>query len=337
MPTTSGVYDLTETRDSIITDSLQLIAVMDPNDTLDNNSSAFATRLLNRLIKRMQGQADFAAGLKMWTKRTGCIFLQSFQKSYALGPSSSDKWTNGYVATTLAVGASAAASSVTVSTGSYQFVTFGEQSTINIGDKIGFVYNQMNIYWTTVTSYNSSTGVVGIAGGGLPAVGAGTVVFNYTTQAQRMIPPVRSFYLRDNTNNDIPMDSLTMEEYDASPSKNDPNNTGDPTSCYFQDESGRNNLTRMFLGDVSGPADASKRIHVSYWEPIQIFTQGTDLAEFPEEYYNYIIWALAKQLAPGYPAVVWDQVKEQNYQEAMAIAQQKNPERLTKFFQSGIY
>lgn len=79
--TTSGSSDYTETRDQIISDSLQLLGVVGAGETPSSADITFAANILNKMIKGWQAQ-----GIHLWKETNQIVTIVAGQASYDLSP-----------------------------------------------------------------------------------------------------------------------------------------------------------------------------------------------------------------------------------------------------------
>jgi len=172
---TSGTYSFTCNRNEIIRQAMLNIGKLDADDPIPATEMSDCAFTLNMLVKQWQGKSDFAAGLKVWTRRRGHLFLSSTQYQYVLGPSGTG-WTLDFVSPTTTAAALAAATSVTLSS-----VT-GVAAAYYIGIELA----SGDMFWTTVTTV---VGLVANLTAALPsAVNSGAQVFVYQTIATQPIP-----------------------------------------------------------------------------------------------------------------------------------------------------
>ena len=146
---TSGTTSFSVTELDILTDAAGNIGLIDPGHELDPEMVVTLRRKLNMLIKQWTAQADYAPGLKMWTRRRGFLFLQKSQAVYSLGPSGDECAAESYVTTTLAAGASSGASTVTVAS------IAGLASAM----RIGVLLASGSFQWTTINGAPSGATV----------------------------------------------------------------------------------------------------------------------------------------------------------------------------------
>ncbi len=315
--TTSGTYSFSVNRDDIIRMALLTIRKLDeiegptPQDTRD------CSMWLNMLVKQWQGTADFAPGLKTWMRRRASLFLSTATGKYTVGPSGTG-WTESFVDTTTT--AAAAASQAVVAVASVTGMA--------ASDKFGVVLASGDIFWGVILSINSLN--VTLTSNLTGAVASGAAVYTYTTTAQQPVK-IESAVLRNSDNHDTPVFVYAnTQDYDVLPAKADPSQTGDPSSIYYEFQLGNSFL----YTDVGAALDVSKRLVLTYLEAAQDFNAATDTPEYPQEWYLPLALGLARLAAPMY-GTAWSTTNQENYMSALAVAQRKEPEMNTMYFQSG--
>jgi hypothetical protein len=319
--TTSGTFVFSVSRDDIIREALLNIRKLDeleiptPQETID------CARKLNMMCKQWQGTADFAPGLKTWTRRHGHLFLSNTTGQYTIGPGATG-WTNSYRNYTLAATA-AGGQPVVVVTDSTSLASASTQ-------KIGVVLDSGALFWGQILSVIGNTVTLTT---NLPSqASANAVVFVYVIAGAAQQPIViETAFLRDINNNDTPLNIIrNIGDYDILPSKVDTSFISDPTAIYYEFQ-----LTSSTLfTDVAASEDVTKHICMSYLESIQDFNNPLDTPEYPQEWFLALSWGLAKQICPMYGAN-WTALMQDNFTAALLIAQRKDPEIVTMFFQAG--
>ena len=314
----SGTYTYNVTQQQIIRLAMLSIGELDEVEAPSPSEYNDCVMYLNLLVKQWQGKADFAPGLKTFTRRHGHLFLNTTTGRYQLGPQAVG-WTQNYVQTALTANVAAGQAVVPVA------------STAGIlpGDNFGFqTAASGNLYWGTVLSVgtNNVTLTANIPTGS-NALSNG-YVFDYTTTATQPIV-VESAFLRDIYNTDTPLAILQQAEYDFLPSKTNPQFISDPTAVYHEFLLGNSYL----YTDCAAANDTSKHICITYLEAVQDITNPNDTTVYPQEWLLALVWGLAKQIAPMFKSA-WTQNMENNASTALAIAQRKEPELNRMYFQS---
>lgn len=313
---TSGSYGFSINRDQIVRKALLDLKKIDGIDPIDPTIMSDCVLNLNLMVKQWQGRADFAPGLKVWTRKTGHLFLHAFTGQYNIN-SSFAGWTNdNYDQTYTTANAAAAATALVV-----QSITG-----VLVGDKVGVMLDTGDLFWSTVSSLGTLTINLSTP---LPSSSVGgNIVFSYTsTPIQPLL--IETATLRDQWYNDTPLNLLTRPQYDFLPNKVSPNNYGDPTAILYENQLTTGNL----YTDIAGSNDTSKHIVLTYMETIQDFVNNNDTPYYPQEWYLPLCWGLAKQCAPMFNAK-WTPEMESNYQDSLAIAKRKDPQIETMYFQA---
>jgi len=315
--TTSGVYVLSVSGDEIIRQAMLDLGKLGEGQIPSPGETVDARLRLNMMTRQWMGKADFAPGLKMWTRQRADLFLSNSTGQYALGPSGDNWATTSYSRTTTAT-ANAAATALLVSS----------ITNASAGDYIGVVLDSGALFWTTINGAPAGS-TINLASGLPSRASSGATVFNYTTKAQRPVN-IETVVLRDSTNSDTPMNLMTLQDYEFLPSKVDPSFISDPTGIYYEAQ-----LTNGVLyTDVAGCSDVTKRLHIVYLQPIQTFVNPLDTPYFPEGWYRALVWGLAKEIGPMFNATFTKDMQD-NYTTALALAREQDGETNTFYFQPG--
>lgn len=313
--TTSGTYSFTITRDAIIRQAMLNIGKLDAQESPLAQDTADCAIVLNMLCKQWQSKGDFAAGLKVWTRKRGYLFLNNSTGRYSIGGAG---WTNSPVLTNTTASATLGASTIKVPSG----------LSIANGDNIGIELDTGALQWTTVVSYVGTT--ITLTATLTAASSTGAQVYAYTTTGTQPIS-IETAILRDSTLNDVPLNIIRdVQTYDMLPQKANPQNQSDPTAIYYEFQLGSSYL----YTDVGAAQDVTKYIIITYLESIQDFNNPLDTPEYPQEWFLALTWGLAKEICPMYNAP-WTQLMQDNFTRALMIAQKKDPEIRTDYYQCG--
>jgi len=313
---TSGVYTFSVSRDDIVREALLNLKKIDGIDPIDDTIMSDCTRKLNLLCKQWMGRADFAPGLKVWTRKHGHLFLHSTTGRYSVGPSSTG-WTENYVTTVTT--ADMATNDTTMPVASLSGMT--------VGDHVAVALDTGDLYWDTIASFGALT--VNLTTGVPSPSAGGSVVFSYTTTAQQPLF-IESAVLRDYENSDTPLDVMQSRDYDFLPDKVNTTNIGDPGAIYYENQLGDSYL----YTDVAGSNDVSKHIAITFMQAVQDFVNSTDTPYYPQEWYRALCWGLTKECCPMFNAA-WTPAMDGLQKESLLIAQGKDPEIETRYFQPG--
>lgn len=327
-PSTSGSYVFSITRDQIIRAMMLDIGALDPTEDPTAQEVSDCALKLNMLTKQWMGNSDFAPGLKVWTRKRAELFLGYSKYAYNLGQTG-DNWVDStslltypqvYGQTTLTANAAQGATSLSVA----------GNSQASIGDYLG-VQVGSDIYWTTVNAL--SAGTIGIPSPGLSGAAlANAYVWNYTKKAVRPLRIIAAV-LRDIYANDTPLTIIeTPEVYEALPTKTASSNIADPTAIFYEPQFTTQSPNGVLYLDVGGAQDVTKHLHIVYLAPTQDFLNPGDAPDYPQEWYRALVLGLGRDCA-GMFDCAWTSELEANFQDALAIARQGNPERSEAYFQ----
>lgn len=305
--TTSGTTTYSVTELDIYKDALGNLGMAPPGEEIGGDELLICRRKLNMLVKQWVGQADFAPGLKMWTRRRGYIFLQSDQIEYTMP---GDKGAESYVTTT--IGAAEASGQTTITlTSATGFVA---------AMVVGIELDDGSLLWTTVTSV-SAPDIVIPAPGLTDTAAAGNRVFAYATAAALRAPfEIEAASLRDTSGTDQYIDvGQTMTDYEAIPTKSA---DGTPSTIYVEYKNGS---AKLFLD--AAPDDVTKVIRVVYLSYIEDLTATTETIDFPQEWYRALGNQLAIDLAPTFEKAVSQELK-MNRDESLMMARNAHPAKV---------
>ena len=194
---------------------------------------------------------------------------------------------------------------ITATTGTITFrvqntsTTTGETSTVvnltqvdeSTGSRIGIEMDDGSRFWDNVLNVDSSTSIDIV--NGLPSAAANlNSVFFYTSIIPRPMRLLSTRYASRITGSEQPTDRWSRQEYFDQPDKD---STGTVNQWYYSPQ-----LTEgeLFIWQVAGSVNNILRI--SYIVPALVYTENTDVLEFPSEFYMALKWAIASDIAPSY-------------------------------------
>lgn len=314
--TLSGTVNFTVTRDDICTLALQYLGVIAEGETPNAYQMGVVTKILNMLVKQWQGTADFAPGLKVWSRKRGDLILDSTKSSYLLGPTG-DRWAANLNRTTTAAAYLAGATVIVVAS---------VAGMLN-GDQFGVVLQSGSIFWTTVSSI-SGNNVTVAAGLPSPAL-SGAIVYDYTS---KQIQPLQivACTLKDNQGNTVyALDKVTVETMEAQPSLTNSATLADPLQYYYERQSGNGVL---YLNTY--PSDLSKFLHFVFLSPIQDFNAATDNPDYPQNWFLPLSQGLAINSGPIFNKPISQDLKDL-FQASITIARNQDPDTSDLYFQPG--
>jgi hypothetical protein len=311
---TSGTTSYSVNELDVLKAALGKIGVVEIGRSLEPEDIEVSRRNLNLIIKQWVAQADFAPGLKMWTRRRGWLFLQKSQIEYDLGPSGDECAAETYVATTLTANAALGAGTITVAS----------ITGLASAQRIGVLLDSGSMQWTTINGAPSGSTVT-LTDTLTGAAASGATVYAYTSKILRPFEIV-SAVLRDSDSNDTPMDpQMSIAEYESIPSKS---GTGTPARIYF--EAKKTNAVAYL---DCAPDDLTQVIRFVYLSYVEDSTATTDDVDFPAEWYRALVGQLAMDCALDYGLPVTPAIVEYR-NEGLAMARNAYPARSTAYYES---
>lgn len=293
----SGVSTFRLNRDQIIAQALIKVGALDP----ENVSSVTASQTTNTAnVLNLMVKAWETKGLQLWERKYGVIFTNKGQGVYVLGNPGpfgdhSSLTTNllgvgGFIQTTLAVAAVAAAGTITLTTitntGTPGIPDLSIATTFNIG----IVLDNGTTQWTTVNGAPAGN-VITLSSALTSASAAGNKVYAYQTKLMRPLRVLDALY-RQTAGNDIPVRVISREEYNRFGLKT---SQGTSIQAYYDPQV--NSGTFSFY---PVPADSVGQMFIEFQRPIDDFVNSTDDFDLPQEWGEAIVWNLAMRLIPDY-------------------------------------
>lgn len=323
---TSGGYGFSVSGYQIVRQSMLDIGALDGLEQPTPEEYTDCLFKLNMLAKQWMGKQDFAPGMKVWTRRRSTLFLGYTQYAYNLGASGS-QWADSV--TGLAYPPNNYNATTGTGIGGTNSLIVASVANVNIGDQIGILVGN-DLQWTSITGVNPGTLTVTTLAP-LTAGVSGAQVFNYSVKAQRP-EVIVSVVLRDIYANDTPLKLLTVEEYESLPTKAMPTFQSDPTAILYETLYTTQNPNGTLYIDCGGAQDPTKVLHITHLRPVQDFINPGDAPDFPQRYYQPLVLELGKLISPMFDCE-WTQTLESLRMNALAIAQEGDPEQSAAYFE----
>lgn len=274
---TSGTSAFTRTRNEIVHASARKVEAISQGEVLRGRELNEFNEGLNGLVKHLQG-----SGIHVWTTSEATLFPQVGQARYALSSSSTDHATMSYVAAELAVAGASGATSITLD----------DDDGIANGDHIGIVLDTGSLYWTTVNGTPSGN-VVTLTAGLTGSAAAGNAVYAYTT---KIVRPLKIVDARKYTPaSGIESPTITMisrQEYQGLPNKAQ---RGSLVQAFYDPQ-----LTTGYLNLSLVPSTVNELVNFTWHRPFDVFAAAGDTADFPDEWFQALVFNLAVVMAPEY-------------------------------------
>lgn len=269
----SGSYNYALDRDTIIKRAMQLVNIININQSARGADQAYAVDIFQGMIKLWQ-----AEGIQLWNRRQATLFTAYQDEQYSIS-NTGDHCTNSYVNTTLSAAEASGQTvlSVTSSTG------------MTAADYIGIELTDKSRQWTTIVSVDSATQIT-VTAALTGAAPSGATVVSYTSKISDR--PLRILDMRtidlNNSKNSITMEAVGYDQYFNIPVKT---SDGRPINYYYDKL-----LDAGILYAYPRPDDVDVLLEFTYHEAIEDVDSATNSLDFPTEWTLPLIYGLGAEL-----------------------------------------
>lgn len=269
----SGSYNFSLDRDTIIKRAMQLVNIININQTARGADQDYAVDIFQSMIKLWQ-----AEGIQLWNRRQATLFTAYQDQQYSIS-NTGDHCTNSYVNTTLSAAEALGQTvlSVTSSTG------------MTAADNIGIELDDKSRQWTTIVSVDSATQIT-VTAALTGAAASGNTIVTYTSIISDR--PLRILDMRsvdlNNSKNSISMELIGYDQYFNIPVKA---TDGRPLNFYYD--------KLLDAGQVyvfPRPDDVDVLLEFTYHEAIEDVDSSTNSMDFPTEWTLPLIYGLGAEL-----------------------------------------
>lgn len=273
----SGSYNFSLDRDTIIKRAMQLVNIININQTARGADYEYTIDIFQSMIKLWQ-----AEGIQLWNRRQATLFTAYQDEQYSISHTS-DHCANSYNNTTLTAAATTSATVLSVTS----------SSGMTAGDHVGIRLDDKTRQWTTIVSVDSATQIT-ITAALTDTAKSGATVVAYTNKiADR---PLRILDMRtidlNNHKNSIALENIGYDEYFNIPVKT---TDGRPLNYYYDKL-----LDAGVLYVFPRPDDVDMLLEFTYHEAIEDVDSPTDSVDFPTEWTLPLIYGLGAELCVAY-------------------------------------
>lgn len=277
----SGSTNWSITRDNLITQSYRVLGALRTGGTASSDELSDAAESLNMMIKAWQ-----AYGLQLWLVKQVTLIPSKDSQSYSLGPTG-DHASLSMTKTEMRVAGIATDTTLEV------------DSTTGMGasDNIGINLDDGTTQWTTVSSVTDSDTVV-VATGLTSAAAIDQPIHFYTKKIDRP-HELLEVYRRDIDDVvDVPLLRLSRTDFFT---LSDKDTSGIPVNFYYDAQLDDSVMYVWPTANAIFAKDSTLQLLVK--KPVDDMDSATDDFEFPQEWYEAIVYGLAERIAPmiGYP------------------------------------
>jgi hypothetical protein len=321
----SGSYDFSVTRDTIIQAALRKLGVLGDGQTpttAQYNNAAFS---LNLMTKAWQ-----AEGMPLWARKFLYLLPVTGTNEYLVGPTAQATYhcVTSYRRNDIATTINSPTTSLVLST----------SDTSTSGDYVGIELDNGNIFWTTTTT--TGAGTTKTITTTVPSqASAGLRVFFHAAGAFAQKFLRLQYAWRIDLNSDleiqIPMNMPSMQDMQDHMNGSVANIPIEISYIPSQGSPLPGGTSTVYLWPRFKGGDYIIKMDVQY--PYQDFDASTNDPDFPQEFYEALVYNLAVRLAPDYkyPAEARTLLKQEavgakkiafdsNYEEASFFIQPTN-------------
>jgi len=276
---TSGSTNFSIDRDELIKESMEIINAYDPVSTLTADEINSTSRTLNIMLKAFQSQ-----GLHLWKQEEVHLFMEKGKIKYTLS-TTGDNATISKTETAMRVAGAALDTILEVD----------DTTGMVAGDFIGIEQDDGTMHWTTVDTVTDADTVVVTTG--LVSVSAiNRVIYFFTSKIPKPLRINNAFIRHHSSTNDVELTIVSREEYWNLGVKT---NASVVNQIYFD--------PRLLTSEVRvfpSPESTIDYLVLICHFPFEDFDTGADTPDFPQEWYEPVVWNLAARLMYKYGATV---------------------------------
>jgi hypothetical protein len=136
----------------------------------------------------------------------------------------------------------------------------------------------------------------------------------------------------------MPLNIMTLEDYELLPTKTASQYQQDPTAWYYESQIGSGLNTPTITGggqvylDCGGVQDVTRHIHFVYLRPVMDLVNVGDNPEYPQQWYLALCWGLSKEICAMFDGE-WTKDMQDNLDTSTAMARQADPETTSMYFE----
>lgn len=274
---TSGIQNFSQTTIKLVEDALDKIGILSEGRSISANELNKVVRQLNSMIQTWEAEWN----INVWKNREATLFLEKGKQSYQLGNNQANA-TESFVDTTLSAAALSGASTITVT----------DATGITNGFFIGIVLADGTAQFTTVNGAPAGN-VVTLTDVLTGAASSGALVVSFQTKITK---PLRLTQMQQSTLGAEAIDIYAIEynrdEYFRLASKT---TEGSALQFYYNV-----NISDTTLFVWPTAATSFDILKFTYQPQFDIFVGNNDDVDFPAEWYETLVYNLAKRLGPSY-------------------------------------
>lgn len=172
-------------------------------------------------------------------------------------------------------------------------VAQGEDATADMITEAAFALNTLVKSWEAdgMPLWALRTTPIPLSAG----VASYTIGTGQTVDTDKPLKVIQAWNRTISSSIDVPMRLITKEEYSILGNKT---SSGNPIQAYYEPQKNVGVLTVFPVPDSTYAA--SNVVYITYQRPFEDINSSTDVPDFPQEWYDAVIYGLACRLAPEY-------------------------------------
>lgn len=268
-------------RDTLITQAYRVLSAVHSGGSASADEISDAAESLNMMIKAWQ-----AYGLQLWVIKRATLIPTKDAQTYSLG-GTGDNASLSMSKTEMRIAGITSDTTLEVDS------TTG----MSAADNIGIVLDDGSTQWTTISSVTDSDTVV-IASGLTSAAAIDQHIYWYTTKIDRPHELLEVYRREYDTVVDVPVNRLSRTDFFT---LSDKDSAGTIVNFYYDPQLTDSVLHVWPVADSNFANNYTLELLIK--KPFDDMDNATDSFEFPQEWYEAIVYGLATRLAPmiGYP------------------------------------
>jgi len=277
----SGSTNYTITRDTLISQAYRILGALRTGGTATTEEISDAAESLNMMIKAWQ-----AYGLQLWVVKQATLIPSLNAQSYTLG-------LTGQHASLSMTKTEMRVAGITSDTTLEVDTTTG----MTVADNIGIYLDDGTTHWTTIGTITDSDTVV-IDTGLASAAAIDNPIHWYTKKIDRPNELLEVYRRNIDDVVDVPLIRLSRTDFFT---LSDKDTSGIPVNFYYDPQLDDSVLYVWPTANATFAKDSTLQLIVK--KPFDDMDSAGDDFEFPQEWYEAIVYGLAERIAPmlGYP------------------------------------
>lgn len=274
-----------KTRNDIINYALGLCGAKAAGEDASADDLVIAAEALDDMVKDFQ-----ATGAHLWERDFATVFLNSGVKQYQIGGTTDVRAVpdSNLIQTTV----------ITAITSTTNIIEVSDSTGMVVGQNFGVLTSDNGLQWFTIVAITTTTSPAANIeiSATVDSVGENSMVFVYTT-GNELGKPLRIPYASSINQlsgvsdfQELEMEQMARFDYENLPNKS---SSGRPVQFYFDP---KQDFGLLYVWPE--PPAETYRLSITYYNPLDVFNDADDAANFPNEWVAALKYNLAVRIAP---------------------------------------